>query len=154
VGEPWSEQLAALGARVPTAPESLQAFRKLEALAHQRRVATGTASRPLTDSERQQLPADMQCIHCMGWHVRACPRVKLLDWHPNGKLSHVEYWPPREIDWGGVVWDDGSSDVVPVPRADLEILLNSKDSEEIGTVLSRLQPMLTEANEQAVDSQA
>ena len=34
-----------------------------------------------------------RCSHCGGAHARACPRVKRMEWHPNGQLAAVEFWP-------------------------------------------------------------
>lgn len=32
------------------------------------------------------------CAHCGGRHVRACPRVKSMRFHPNGSLAGVDFW--------------------------------------------------------------
>lgn len=34
-----------------------------------------------------------QCIHCGGIHARACPRISTLEWHTDGNLIKVSYWP-------------------------------------------------------------
>lgn len=45
------------------------------------------------------------CVHCTGIHdqVRGlaparqpCPRVKSAEWHPDGTILRVEYWPHSE----------------------------------------------------------
>lgn len=33
------------------------------------------------------------CSHCGGHHVRACPRIKKMSWHPNAGIASVEFWP-------------------------------------------------------------
>lgn len=33
------------------------------------------------------------CEDCGGYHLRACPRIKRQEWHPNGNRISVEYWP-------------------------------------------------------------
>jgi len=44
------------------------------------------------------------CSHCGGRHVRACPRVKRMAWHPGGALAEVEFW--SEWSDAHVLWDD------------------------------------------------
>ena len=39
--------------------------------------------------EVAKIPA---CAHCGGRHVRACPRIKRMQWHPNGTIASVEFW--------------------------------------------------------------
>lgn len=52
---------------------------------------------------RARLPA---CSHCGGWHMRACPRVRSMSFHPSGALAGVVFWPDGK--WSGdfVLWPD------------------------------------------------
>lgn len=34
------------------------------------------------------------CTICGGLHLRACPRVKRIERHPDGTILAEEYWPP------------------------------------------------------------
>ena len=43
-------------------------------------------------SERQDKP----CEDCLGYHLRACPRVKSQEWLGNGNRVKVEYFPNGE----------------------------------------------------------
>jgi len=46
------------------------------------------------------------CSHCGGRHTRACPRVKRMEFHPNGALASVEFW--REDQWSDteIIWQE------------------------------------------------
>lgn len=46
------------------------------------------------------------CSHCGGRHTRACPRVKRMEFHPNGALASVEFW--REGQWSDteIIWQE------------------------------------------------
>lgn len=33
------------------------------------------------------------CTHCGGRHLRACPRVRSMSFHPSGALAGVTFWP-------------------------------------------------------------
>jgi hypothetical protein len=60
------------------------------------------------------------CIHCTGLHdtlakrqpdQQPCPRVRKIEYHPNGNLAAVEYWGPhdgwdRDIVFPRQVYDD------------------------------------------------
>lgn len=45
---------------------------------------------------------DSSCKHCGGYHLRACPRIKLMKWEGQGagtgNVIEVEYWPSGEYD--------------------------------------------------------
>lgn len=64
------------------------------------------------------LPADLaarvkaapRCGHCGGVHVRACPRVKRMAWHPNGQLSDVEFWPDNRWSDEHIIWPEQVTD--------------------------------------------
>jgi hypothetical protein len=102
--------------QAPGGAVSADAYYRLQALARQR-----ASHRSLTEEESTELSDTATCTFCFGWHVRACPRVKSMSWHMNHGLASVEFWPDSEIDWTGVIWDDGGDDTdrVSVSRADL-----------------------------------
>lgn len=35
-----------------------------------------------------------QCGHCGTVHIGACPRIKAIEYHPNGTVARVEYHSP------------------------------------------------------------
>lgn len=44
------------------------------------------------------------CDHCGGVHARACPRVRRISWHDNGRIGVVEFWadgswPDDHVQW-------------------------------------------------------
>jgi hypothetical protein len=51
----------------------------------------------------RKIPA---CSHCGGRHVRACPRVKRMSFHPNGALAAVEFWSDGKWSDEHVLWDE------------------------------------------------
>lgn len=51
----------------------------------------------------RRIPA---CTHCGGRHTRACPRVKRLQFHPNGQLAAVEFWPAGKWDDSDIIWQE------------------------------------------------
>ena len=88
------------------AQEALQAMQRLHLLSL-RRSMENQLRRPLTESELVALEeSGSKCIHCGGYHVRACPRVKKIEFHPNNTIAAVEFWPPRDVDWSGVLFED------------------------------------------------
>ncbi|MBT8161005.1 MULTISPECIES: hypothetical protein [Arthrobacter] len=45
-----------------------------------------------------------KCQHCGGLHARKCPAVAEIEYHPDGKVSRVVYfphgsWPADEVLW-------------------------------------------------------
>jgi hypothetical protein len=46
------------------------------------------------------------CSHCGGRHVRACPRVKEMRFHPNGNLAAVMFWRDDQWSTGMVFFED------------------------------------------------
>jgi hypothetical protein len=109
------------------------------ARAHQR------AHRPLTEEEQNVLANEQSCMHCGGFHTFSCRRVKSLSFQapPGRGLASVEYWPWSEVDWTGVIWDDGGeTDVDQVLR---EAGFDGLDKEQIVVpriVLQTIQAML------------
>ncbi len=33
------------------------------------------------------------CTYCGNIHAHTCPRVRAMEYHPNGALARVEFWP-------------------------------------------------------------
>lgn len=46
------------------------------------------------------------CNHCGGRHARACPRVKRMEFHPNGALASVEFWADGKWPSGEIIWQE------------------------------------------------
>lgn len=65
----------------------------------------------LVDQFRTRFHNDEACRHCGGIHVRACPRVKLMRFHPNGSLAEVEFWQENQWSDDHVVWSDQIPDL-------------------------------------------
>jgi hypothetical protein len=38
-----------------------------------------------------------RCVHCGCWHAGACPRVKAVEYHPDGTVKRVEYHEPPPV---------------------------------------------------------
>jgi len=84
--------------------QAIQNMRILQDLSRRREMER-RLQRSLTEEEIEQLDGNT-CMHCGGYHARACPRVKRLEFHPNGTPAVVEFWPAREVDWTGVLFED------------------------------------------------
>lgn len=52
--------------------------------------AEDTAVDAETAAAVAKIPA---CTHCGGRHLRACPRVRSMSFHPSGALAGVVFWP-------------------------------------------------------------
>lgn len=78
------------------------AMRHLARLSAARNVVRQATTEEL--DELDELGAS--CVHCGGFHVRACPRVRRIEWHPNGVMAAVEFWPDDRINWEGVIFED------------------------------------------------
>ena len=46
------------------------------------------------------------CTHCGGRHTRACPRVKRMQFHPNGALASVEFWAEGKWNDSEIIWQE------------------------------------------------
>ena len=71
-------------------------------------------------TEQVEIPADfgtpspgsqpryeaLRCQWCQGVHFRACPRVKEIDYHENGQVSRVRFWPEGAYDDSGTIWPE------------------------------------------------
>jgi hypothetical protein len=64
---------------------------------------------PLTPEETAELWRRFRahlCQHCRGSHMRACPRVRELSFHPDAKLARVKFWPDGQWSTDGVFWPE------------------------------------------------
>lgn len=62
---------------------------------------------------REQYEKEGACSHCGGMHLRACPRVQSMTFHPDGKLAGVRFW--REWDSSETVWPEDLFDEMDEP---------------------------------------
>lgn len=46
------------------------------------------------------------CNHCGGRHSRACPRVRRMEFHPNGALASVEFWAEGKWNDSEIIWQE------------------------------------------------
>lgn len=112
---------------------------------HLGRLSDQRARSRLTDKQREELEqGDDACSHCGGYHARACPRVRRIEFHPNGVVGSVEFWRHDQIDWTGVVWTDDADDDADTDR-DLHTLLSwltdnkiSRMPDQVATAARRL----------------
>ena len=104
----------------PGMPESAQNWATIQRLAQIREAAQ---HRPLTAEEQAELDNEAPCIHCGGFHSRACPRVRRIVFRQGGQgVQEVEYFLASEIDWTGVVFEDvgDAAEDTSIPSADIE----------------------------------
>lgn len=62
-----------------------------------------------TDGEARDMWAifnGRRCDHCGGAHSRACPRVRRIEFHQNGTVLSVEFWPSGKWPEDGVIWPE------------------------------------------------
>lgn len=57
-----------------------------------------------------RIRAAPRCSHCGGVHVRACPRVRSMSWHPNGTIASVEFWPDGRWSDAHIIWPEQVAD--------------------------------------------
>lgn len=72
-------------------------------------LALAAEPEPFTPEEAAEAWAaykTRRCQHCGGAHVRACPRVRRLEFHPNGQLAAVEFWPDGKWPQDGLIWPE------------------------------------------------
>jgi len=114
----------------------------------QRRIEAARIAqhRPLTDEEMQELTDEPACMHCGGIHARACPRVKRLFWHPNGRIARADYWPHNKINWEGVIWEDQRT-----PPPETPVQFERHDLDLLTTLLDRAEVELTDDERTAVE---
>jgi hypothetical protein len=48
----------------------------------------------------------MQCVHCGGAHLRACPRVKRLVFNNSNNIQEVEFWRDGEWSQDSIIWPE------------------------------------------------
>jgi hypothetical protein len=72
-------------------------------------MADQAASGDFTDDEARDLWAafrEHQCEHCGGAHARACPRVRALAFHENGRIAQVTFWADGSWTSDHVQWPE------------------------------------------------
>lgn len=149
---------------MPGQQEALTNMRHLQELASQRRN-----SRPATPEEIEALD-DAQggkCNHCGGYHVRACPRIKRIEWHSNGHIAVVEFWADNEVNWSGVIFEDEAEDNGPYlllqdVEDDIQLLVDAVrrigsgsggvDRDKVIQAMRRIELVIEEARAQTVQS--
>jgi len=52
----------------------------------------------------------MQCMHCGGAHLRACPRVKRLVFSSSNNIQEVEFWQEGAWSSDSVIWPEELDD--------------------------------------------
>jgi hypothetical protein len=57
-----------------------------------------------------------RCDHCGGGHARACPKVRRFEFHQNGNLAVVEFWPAGKWPDDAVQWPES---LPPKPGSEL-----------------------------------
>ena len=57
---------------------------------------------PLTREEFES----MQCMHCGGAHLRACPRVKRLVFNNSNNIQEVEFWADGAWSQDSIIWPE------------------------------------------------
>lgn len=73
-----------------------------------------TSETELTAEQREQarlifegkVQGQTACLHCGGVHLRACRRVRSIEWHVDGTVLKAEYWPDGQWDEGLIVWPE------------------------------------------------
>jgi hypothetical protein len=50
------------------------------------------------------------CVHCGGVHLRACRRVREIQWHADGTVIGAKYWHDGEWDDSNTVWPEDAYD--------------------------------------------
>jgi hypothetical protein len=56
-----------------------------------------------------------RCAHCGGIHLRACPRIKTIEFAPSGEPSRVTFWKSwddSEVIWPEAVFEDDEDETV------------------------------------------
>lgn len=48
----------------------------------------------------------LRCQWCQGIHFRACPRVESIEYHDNGHVKKVQYWPAGAYDDSDTVYPE------------------------------------------------
>lgn len=74
----------------------------------------GPGPQDLTDDEKAALRARFSsgeaCKHCGGLHARACPRVRRMLFHADGKLAEVDFWADGQWSDAYVIWPEQVAD--------------------------------------------
>lgn len=73
----------------------------------------GGDDREFTGDEARDMWAAFRasrCEHCGGAHPRACPRVRQLSFHENGRIARVSFWPAGSWPDDYVQWPEDLPD--------------------------------------------
>lgn len=76
------------------------------------RPAVGAEAPKLAADEAREYQKMSPCIHCGGWHLRSCPRVKKATFNGDGKPVEVEYWAHGEWPDDNIVWPETVAEVL------------------------------------------
>jgi hypothetical protein len=109
-----------------TVPDLMVSAANMDRL--KRLAAQRVPDRPLTNEETEALEANDACSWCGGHHVRACPRVKKMEWTLVGgvpRMTGIEFWPDSEVNWDHVVFTDEGAPGPVLPLADVEADLDT-----------------------------
>ena len=73
----------------------------------------------LTPEERKTLEDAFRnknnCVHCGGIHVRQCPRIRDMYFHPDGSLARVRFWRDDQWPKDNIVWPEDLDTTPPTP---------------------------------------
>lgn len=73
-----------------------------EWLAQEVEVEVGWGEEPRTQPRFEAL----RCPWCQGVHFRACPRVESIEYHENGQVRRVKFWPEGAYHDDDVIWPE------------------------------------------------
>jgi hypothetical protein len=76
---------------------------------------TGDELAPEDGPEAWCLYKARTCDHCGGSHARACPRVRELSFHENGRIRSVTFWARGKWDDAGILWPEDIPGDPPPP---------------------------------------
>ena len=60
--------------------------------------------------EGEAIIGPKQCVYCGGMHLRACPRVKRIAYHPDGQIREVRFF--ESFSDSHVIWPEDLQDAV------------------------------------------
>ena len=110
LGVPWDRVKAYETKSTPAGEDAARYMDALDAMSAPYATAMDTEQRADLAARFDQYQRDYPikvCDHCLGIHVRACPRVKRLAYDDNHRISEVEYWPDSAWPKSDVTFADG-----------------------------------------------
>ncbi len=102
LGIPWRQMLTYENGTKPAGDHAAKYYYALAALEPLTPELTAEESTRL----KQEFENHNECRHCLGIHVRACPRIKKFAYHPDGVLAEVEFWPDGQWPTDNIVFRD------------------------------------------------